>query len=346
MEAEMKPAFVTGGTGLLGSHLIYALISHGVKVRAIYRETSNRDIIKKLIGYYGGRENELLSRLEWVESDIGNLASLTEVMKGSGNVYHCAAVVSFGNKDKDLVIDNNVQGTANVVKACLENKVRKLCHVSSNAALGANDGEMMVNEDHGWDEKGHRSPYGISKYLSEREVWKGMEEGLNAVIVNPTLILGPGDWKRGSVSFFLKIDEGLPFHTNGTNGYVDVNDVARAMIILTDSDIAGERFIVNSENLDYRSFFRMIAKSLKVRGPVIGVPKVLSYPAMFTAHLLETLTGGRSALTKEIVRVAWSQISYDNSKIIKKTGMSFTPVEKTVDVIAAIYLKEKNMTGN
>ncbi len=118
------------------------------------------------------------------------------------------------------------------------------------------------------------------------------------------------------------------------------------MAPLTDSDIAGERFIVNSENLDYRSFFRMIAKSLKVRGPVIGVPKVLSYPAMFAAHLLETLTGGRSALTKEIVRVAWSQISYDNSKIIKKTGMSFTPVEKTVNVIAAIYLKEKDMTGN
>jgi len=346
MESEMKPAFVTGGTGLLGSHLIYTLISQGVKVRALHRKTSNRDIIRKLIGYYGGRENELLSRLEWVESDISKLASLTEAMRGSGNVYHCAAVVSFGNKDKDLVIENNVQGTANVVKACLENKVRKLCHVSSNAALGANDGEVMVNEDHGWDKKGHRSPYGTSKYLSEREVWKGMEEGLNAVIVNPTLILGPGNWKRGSVTFFPKIDEGLLFHTNGINGYVDVNDVAKAMIMLTDSDITGERFIVNSENLDYRRFFRMIAKSLKVRGPVIGVPKVLSYPTILAAQLLERLTGGRSSLTKEIVRVAWSQISYDNRKIIKKTGMSFTPVEKTVDAIASIYLKEKHRTGN
>jgi len=338
----MKPAFVTGGTGLLGSHLIYTLILQGVKVRAIYRSTSNRQIIRKLIAYYGGNENELLSRLEWVESDISNVESLTGAMIGTGDVYHCAAAVSFENKDKNLVIENNVRGTANVVMACRENNVRKLCHVSSNAALGAYDGEVMVNEDHGWDEKGYRSPYGISKYLSEREVWKGMEEGLNAVIVNPTLILGPGDWKRGSVSFFLKIDEGLLFHTNGTNGYVDVNDVVKAMILLTSSNISGERFIVNSENLDYRRFFSMIAKSLKVRGPVIGVPKVLSYPAMLVAHLLEAVTGGRSALTKEIVKVAWSQISYDNSKIIRETGMSFTPVEKTVNSIAGIYLKEKD----
>lgn len=346
MKSQTKPAFVTGGTGLLGSHLIYALISQGVNVRAIHRRTSNREIIRKLIGYYGGNENELLSRLDWVESDIGNPESLTASMRGSEYVYHCAAAVSFENKDKNLVIENNVKGTANVVRACLENKVRKLCHVSSNAALGAYDGEEMVNEDHGWDEKGYRSPYGTSKYLSEREVWKGMEEGLNAVIVNPTLILGPGDWKRGSVSFFLKIDEGLLFHTNGTNGYVDVNDVVKAMILLTGSDISGERFIVNSENLDYRRFFGMIAKSLNVRGPVIGVPRVLSYPAMLAAHLLEGVTGGRSALTKEIVKVAWSKISYDNSRIISKTGMSFTPVETTVDEIARIYLKEKDRIRN
>lgn len=342
MKSQTKPAFVTGGTGLVGSHLIYTLVSRGENVRAIHRRTSNREIIRKLIGYYGGDEDELLSRLEWVESDISNPESLTAAMKGSGDVFHCAAAVSFGNKDKNLVIENNVRGTANIVRACLENKVRKLCHVSSNAALGAYDGEVMVNEDHGWDEKGYRSPYGTSKYLSEREVWKGIEEGLNAVIVNPTLILGPGDWKRGSVSFFLKIDEGLLFHTSGTNGYVDVNDVVKAMITLTRSDISGERFIVSSENLDYRRFFRMIAKSLNIRGPVIGVPRALSYPAMLVAHLLEALTGGRSALTKEIVKVAWSKISYDNSKIVKATGISFTPVEKTVNSIAGIYLKEKD----
>ncbi|NLA50197.1 MAG: NAD-dependent epimerase/dehydratase family protein [Bacteroidales bacterium] len=346
MEAQIKPAFVTGGTGLVGSHLIYTLISRGVNVRAIHRKSSNRVIINKLIEYYGGNEVELLSRLEWVESDINDPVRLAAVMKGSELVYHCAAAVSFGNKDKNLVIDNNVKGTANIVRACLENNIRKLCHVSSNAALGAYDGEQMVNEDHGWDEKGYRSPYGISKYLSEREVWKGISEGLNAVIVNPTLILGPGDWKRGSVSFFSKIDEGLLFHTSGTNGYVDVNDVVKAMILLTDSDISGERFILNSGNLDYGQFFSMIAKSLNIRGPVIGVPRALSYPAMLVAQLLEVITGGRSALTKEIVKVAWSKITYDSSKITRLTGFSFTPVEKTVNTIAKIYLKEKGRISN
>lgn len=341
MEPQTKTAFVTGGTGLVGSHLIYTLVSQGTTVRAIHRKSSNRGIINKLIGYYGGNESEFLSRLEWVESDINDPERLARAMKGSEQVYHCAAAVSFGNKDKNLVIENNVKGTANIVKACLENKVRKLCHVSSNAALGAYDGEQMVNEDHGWDEKGYRSPYGISKYLSEQEVWKGMSEGLNAVIVNPTLILGPGDWKRGSASFFSKIDEGLLFHTSGTNGYVDVNDVVKAMILLTNSDISGERFILNAGNLDYGHFFSMIAKSLNIRGPVIGVPRALSYPAMLVAQMLEVITGGRSALTKEIVKVAWSKITYDSSKITRLTGFSFTPVENTVNSIAEIYLKEK-----
>lgn len=345
MEAQSKHVFVTGGTGLVGSHLIYTLLTLGVNVRAIHRKSSNRSIINRLIEYYGGNETELLSRLEWVESNINDPVSLAGAMKGTELVYHCAAAVSFGNKDKNLVIDNNVKGTANIVRACLENKVRKLCHVSSNAALGAYDGEQMVNEDHGWDEKGYRSPYGISKYFSEREVWKGISEGLDAVIVNPTLILGPGDWKRGSVSFFSKIDEGLLFHTSGTNGYVDVNDVVKAMILLANSDISGERFILNSENLGYGQFFSMIAKSLKIRGPVIGVPRALSYPAMMAAQLLEVITGGRSALTKEIVKVAWSKITYDSSKITRVTGFSFTPVERTVDAIAKIYLKEKGRTG-
>jgi len=346
MKSQTKPAFVTGGTGLVGSHLIYTLISQGVYVRAIHRKSSNRGIINRLIGYYGGNESELSGRLEWVESDISDPESLAGAMKGSDLVYHCAAAVSFGNRDKNLVIENNVQGTANIVRACMENKIRKLCHVSSNAALGAYDGEQMVNEEHGWDDKGYRSPYGISKYLSEREVWNGISQGLNAVIVNPTLILGPGDWNRGSVSFFTKIDEGLLFYTNGTNGYVDVNDVVKAMILLANSDISGERFILNAGNLDYGQFFSMIARSLNIRGPVIGVPRVLSYPAMLVAQMLEVITGGRSALTKEIVKVAWSKITYDSSKITRLTGFSFTPVEKTVNSIAKIYLKEKGrITG-
>jgi dihydroflavonol-4-reductase len=160
------------------------------------------------------------------------------------------------------------------------------------------------------------------------------------VIVNPTIILGPGGWNRGSSSFFPKIYGGLLFHTSGTNGYVDVNDVVKAMIILMRSNISGERFIVNGENLTYDQFFTMIAMVLKVRGPMIKVPKVMSYLALPLVSVLEILTRGKTTLTKEMLKVAWSRITYDNSKLIRYTGFSFTPIEKTVQAIGEIFLED------
>ena len=340
MENQSKPIFVTGGTGLLGSHLIYTLISQGERVRAIHRKTSNREILEKVIGYYKGDADKLLKLMEWIECDICDYDRLAKTMEGVEIVYHCAAAVSFENRYKNYVLDNNIKGTSNIVKACFENKIKKLCHVSSNAALGAYDGESMVNETHGWDEEGYRSPYGTSKYQSEREVWMGIRDGLNAVIVNPTIILGPGGWNRGSSSFFPKIYSGLLFYTCGTNGYVDVNDVVKAMILLMRSNISGERFIVNGENLTYDQFFTMIARVLKVRRPIIKVPKALSYLALPLVSVLEILSKGKTTLTKEMLKVAWSEITYDNSKLIKSTGFSFTPIEKSVQAIGERFLED------
>jgi dihydroflavonol-4-reductase len=340
METIKKPVFVTGGTGLLGSHLIYTLISNGERVRAIHRKTSNREILKKVINYYCGDADELCRFVEWTECDICDYNQLMKTMQGVEIVYHCAAAVSFENRNKNYVIDNNVKGTKNIVRACFENKIKKLCHVSSNAALGAFDREFMVNETHEWDEEGYRSPYATSKYLSEREVWKGISEGLNAVIVNPTIILGPGGWSRGSSSFFPKIFKGLLFYTSGTTGYVDVNDVVKAIITLTESSISGERFIINGENLTYNQFFTMVARSMKARRPMIKVPEALSYVALPLISVLEILTKGKSALTKELIKVAWSRTTYDNSKLIKSIGFTFTPIEKTVEAIGEVFLEE------
>ncbi len=272
MKDLTRPIFVTGGTGLLGSHLIYTLISQGEKVRAIHRKTSNRDILRKVIGYYGGDSEKLMEFIEWTECDINDYGRLSEAMQGVDFVYHCAAAVSFKNLGRETIIDNNVTGTSNIVKGCLENRIKKLCHVSSNAALGAKDGEFMVDETHEWNEEQHHSPYAISKYLSEQEVWKGIRKGLNAVIVNPTIILGPGEWSRGSASFFSRIDGGMLFCTTGTTGYVDVNDVVSSMITLMRSNFSGERFILNAGNPTFEEFFTMVAGSIKARKPVIRMP--------------------------------------------------------------------------
>lgn len=336
-----KPVFVTGGTGLLGSHLIFSLISKGHKVRAMHRKQSNRDIIVKVAGYYGGIHEEALSLIEWIECDMGNYECLKNAIYGTGYVYHCAAAVSFASSDKDKLISNNVQGTKNVVSACLEAKVEKLCHVSSTSALGASDGDFMVTEENEWDENDYHSTYGISKHLSEEEVWKGIEKGLCAVIANPSIILGPGDWDRSSAALFSKIDRGMLFYTDGMTGYVDVNDVVKAMITLTESDIDSERFIINSENISYGELFRMIVRKLGRREPVIKVGKTMKWLLSPLAGLAEKVPGNRIPLTKEMLNAAWSKVSFDNSKIIERIGIEFSPVEKSIESFAAIYKSEK-----
>ncbi len=279
--------------------------------------------------------------VEWTECDINDYDLLSKAMQGVDFVYHCAASVSFKNLGRETIIDNNVTGTSNIVKGCLENRIKKLCHVSSNAALGAKDGEFMVDEMHEWKEEQHHSPYAISKYLSEQEVWLGIRKGLNAVIVNPTIILGPGEWSRGSASFFSRIDRGMLFCTSGTTGYVDVNDVVNSMITLMRSDFSGERFILNADNPTYEEFFTMVASSVKARKPMIRVPRFFSYLVMSAVHLFEIVTSGKSVLTKEMIRVAWSRITYDNSKIIKYTGITFKPIERSVKEIGKVYLEER-----
>jgi nucleoside-diphosphate-sugar epimerase len=338
---ETKPVFVTGGTGLLGSHLIYRLLLKGEKVIATCRKTSNKDIVEKVSSYYSGNWNELRNNLVWTECDLFNYESVRDSMRGAGQVYHCAATVSFVKGETDSILKNNITGTSNIVKACLENKVEKLCHVSSVAALGAEDGELLVNEGKAWNEKKNLPDYWVSKHLSEMEVWKGIEKGLNAVIVNPTIILGAGDWNRSSAALFKGIGNGLVFYTEGIKAYVDVNDVVKAMIMLMESDISGEKFIVNSENLANREFFRMMAGKMGVVKPFIKIPRSLSPLAYVVADIIQLLTRKKSPLTRDILKAAWTKVGYDNSKIIKRTGITFMPIEKSVEKIASIYNSEK-----
>ncbi len=342
MGLKGKKILVTGGTGLVGSHLLHSLISAGERPRAIFRKTSNRDIVMKVFSYYSENPEELYKTIEWVEADILDYESIIRAMEDCEQVYHCAAAVSFDSSQSETVIRNNTSGTANIVKACLARGIGKLCHVSSVASLGARDKESIIDENHQWDDSDRHSAYAVSKHLSELEVWRGIEMGLNAVIVNPSVIFGPGDWTRGSSQYFSQIAGGMPFYTSGITGYVDVRDVVLTMTSLMNSSACGERFIVSSENLSFRDIFVMIAEALNVRKPFLPIPRLLSYPALAAARLGGFIIRRKSALTTATLSAAFSKIFFDSTKLVRATGISFIPIKESISDTVKHYLSDLN----
>ena len=253
---------LTGATGLLGSHIAYELLQQGKKIRALKRKDSNSTLTEKIFSFYTNEHIELLNSIEWVEGDVLDLGSLEDAMVGITHVYHCAAMVSFLPKEKDKMMQVNIEGTANVVNAAMHAGVKKLCHISSIAALGSTIDGSLITEETWWKNNPSNSYYAISKYGAEREVWRAAEEGLNVVIVNPSFIIGPGDTSKSSSEAFGILRKGASWYTNGVNGYVDVRDVAHAAIKLIESDVLNQRFILNAANLSYRSFFDKVLVQL------------------------------------------------------------------------------------
>lgn len=334
---------VTGGTGLVGSHLLFGLVRSGKKVRALKREKSDLSQIKKIFSLYDANPGILLENIEWVTGDITDIYSLYEAMEGVEQVYHTAAMVSFHPADKPEMFKINVDGTANVVNACLFKGVKKLCNVSSIAALGNSENGEYIDEETRWKNSGKNSRYSLSKYAAEREVWRGTIEGLPAVIVNPSVIIGPGDWNKGSSALFQQVWDGLKFYTRGVNGYVDVHDVAKAMILLMDSDIENSRFIVSSENLDYLEVFSMIAEGLGKKKPSMKATAFLRQMAWRAEMLRSAFTGGKPLITRETARTSAQKYYYSNEKIRTTLGFEFIPMVDSFRETCKIFMHERDL---
>jgi dihydroflavonol-4-reductase len=331
---------VTGGTGLVGSHLLFRLCSSGKKVRALKRESSSLNLLKKTFSYYSTEPDTLLSKIEWVNGDVTDIYSLYEAMEGIEQVYHTAAIVSFHASESNEMMKVNIDGTANIVNACLYIGVKKLCHVSSIATLGRADNDGLTDEETHWKSSKMNSSYSISKYGAEREVWRGITEGLPAVIVNPSVIIGPGNWNSGSCQMFQQSWNGLKFYTEGVNGYVDVKDVAKAMIMLMESDIINSRFIVSSENLNYQTFFSMVAERLGKKKPSIKATAFLSQLAWRAEKLKSLATNKKPLITKETARTAFQKFYYSNEKIKKTLGFEFVPMNTSIKQTCDFFLKD------
>ena len=326
---------------MLGAHLLFELTSKGHRVTALYREDSDLDQVKKIFSYYTDDVESNFALINWVEADLMDVFRLAEAMEGMEQVYHCAALVSFDPKDADQLVQVNPQITSNVVNVSLEKGIKKLVHVSSVAALGRQKQGEPINEKTEWVESKHNSAYAKSKYLSELEVWRGAEEGLNAVIVNPSIILGPGKWDEGSAALFGRVAKGFKYYTNGVNAYVDTRDVAKAMCILMDSDISAKRFVLVSENKTYRSIFELIAKNLGVKPPGIHAKPWMGEIVWRLEVFRSRIFGGRPMVTKETAHTAHQMNYYDNGKVREKLGFEFRPVKETIADFAAFYKRDK-----
>ncbi|MDX5348205.1 MAG: NAD-dependent epimerase/dehydratase family protein, partial [Hymenobacteraceae bacterium] len=254
--------FVTGGSGLIGSFLIQELVKQGFSVKALYRKQ-----IPNL---------PVANKVTWIEGDILDAALVVKELAGVTHVFHCAGLVSYAPQDEDLLQQINVEGTAVMVNACLEYPEIKLCHVSSVAAIGKEKGKEQLNESAKWDPAAEVSAYANSKYFAELEVWRGIAEGLDAVIVNPSVVLGPADWNRSSTRLFKYVFDQKPFYTSGRFNYVDVRDVVQAMLKLTFSEISGELFILNAGSVTYKAFFDQISEKLQKKAPAVRVPGSLT----------------------------------------------------------------------
>ena len=329
--------FVTGGTGLLGAYLLLELTRTGNNVRALRREGSSLRVVENIFRYNDSRAEELLKQIEWVNGDVCDIYSLEDALEGIEYVYHCAAMVSFDPKDREKMMRVNIEGTANVVNASLVKGVKKLCHVSSIAALGRAEQQNMVTEETTWKSSKQNSNYAISKYGGEREVWRGTEEGLNAVIVNPSIIIGMGDPDKGSSKLIATVDGISMFYSNGINGFVDVRDVARAMVVLMESPIMNERFIVNGANYSYRRLFELIAQNLNKSKPRFALPNLLLATWWRIEKLRGLITGSTPIITKETARTSRHQYYYSGEKLTKKTGFNYTAPEETVAEACRIY---------
>jgi len=329
--------FLTGGTGLVGAHILLKLTESGQKVKALKRKRSSLTVIKNIFSHY--KKTNLLQSIEWIEGDLLDLFSLQEGINGCNTVIHCAAIVSFNPKDFKKMMKINVEGTANIVNICLENNIDKLAYISSIATL--NDEKNQVRtEDSFWKESKSNSQYAKSKYLSEQEVWRGIEEGLNSIIVNPSVILGPGDWQKGSSQMFEKVWKGLKFYSSGSTGYIDVVDVAKCVIKLLEKEIINERFILNAENKKYRDIFDSIAENLNKPKPHIKVSPLIKEIEWRIEWLMSLITNKSPLITKETANTAMKNKSFSNEKIIKALDYKFIPIEESIKHYSQWFLEE------
>lgn len=333
----MNAIAVTGATGLLGAHFLCQAVSHYDRVIALYRTDFSQ--VKKIFEKY----NADFGKVEWRKADLLNPVELEESLLGVSQVFHLAAEVDFQANPK--LIEYNEQLTANVVNACLHLGIKDLIHMSSVAALGRKKQGELKTEEAQWENSKQNSVYAISKFRAEMEAWRGMVEGLQVTVIAPPIILAPGFWSQSSGQILPRVANGLPFFTLGENGFVDVRDLARATILLSnDPQARNEKFIICGHNTSYQKLFNEMALATNAKKPSIHLSSSLGKIVVPLEWLRSKITGSKPLLTKETLRSSQGKYAYSSQKLLSTLKFEFTPFTETIQWMADWYKSDHPTT--
>ena len=332
---------ITGATGLIGSHAALYLANRALSVRATYRSESS---LKKTLALFKAYDKEnLFNDIEWIKADITDVTALEPAFKDITEVWHCAGLISFSGSDEEKMRKINIEGTANMVNLSIDFGVSRFCFISSIAALGdVKIASEIIDEQMEWNPEKHHSDYAISKYGAEMEVWRGQQEGLKTLIVNPGVVLGPGFWNQGSGEIFLAIESDLPFFTTGSTGFVAVTDLVEVMYLLMKNELFGERFAIISENLTYKDLANYIADEMKVKRPTIHAKPWMTELSWIADYILCSITGKKRKFYKETSRSVHLEEHYSHKKVVDALGYEFISIKSYLE--EAIIIQDKIRT--
>ena len=333
---------VTGGTGLVGSHLLLELVKSGKKVRAIHRKNSDFKAVKNVFSYYIPFDeiDFLFDQIEWKEANLNDIPALAETFSEITTIYHCAALISFNPSDEKALRKINIEGTANIVNLCVALKVEKLCFISSIATMDLSLGEKFVTENFTWHPEKNHSEYAISKHGAEIEIWRGSQEGVPAIILNPGIILGPGFWDSGSGQLFKKINEGLNYHFPKTTGFVGVKDVVKAAITAMQSTIQNEQYIVVAENLSFEEVLGLVAESIQKPSPKKTLKPWMIFIGWIYQSATNLLFGTKRFLKKEDYKLLFEHSFYSSEKLKSEFEFEYTPIREVILKTGEKFRKE------
>ena len=331
---------VTGATGIIGSHVVFSLLQNNELVIAGKQKQSDILKVKKLFSYYTKNYQELFDKIKWVEIDLLDIYSIEAVLENVSSVYHCAGMVSFNKKDRASLYQINEIGTTNIVNACLSKNINSLCYVSSISAINNLDYKLPLNEDVFWKKSGKESDYSISKYNAEREVWRGIEEGLSAVIVNPGIVLSPGFWNQSSSVLFSTCLKGNKFYTNGSSAYIGALDLSAIMLELISAKKFGSRFIIIENNYSYHFILSEIQKQLNKTPPSIKISKWQMRLGRLVSQFASIFTKNHPIISSSMINSAFNTQTFSNQKILALTKRQIMPINQVINEICKIYLSE------